>query len=83
MIPLEQAVVARLESHGEKFELLIDPDGAARVRQGEDVKIEDVVAALYIFENSSKGTKASEESLKKVFDTTEFELIAERIIRKG
>jgi len=83
MIPLEQAVVARLESHGEKFELLVDPDMAARVRQGADVNIEDVVAALYVFENSSKGTKASEESLKKVFDTTEFELIAERIIKKG
>ncbi|MEA2034438.1 MAG: ribosome assembly factor SBDS [Euryarchaeota archaeon] len=83
MIPLEQAVVARLESHGEKFELLVDPDMAAMVRQGADVNIEDVVAALYVFENSSKGTKASEESLKKVFDTTEFELIAERIIKKG
>jgi len=83
MIPLEQAVVARLESHGEKFELLVDPDGAARVRQGADVNIEDVVAALYVFENSSKGTKASEESLKKVFDTTEFEPVAERIIKKG
>ena len=83
MISLEQAVVARLESHGEKFELLVDPDMAARVRQGEDVNIEDVVAALYVFENSSKGTKASEESLKKVFDTTEFEPVAERIIKKG
>ena len=83
MIPLEQAVVARLESHGEKFELLVDPDMAARVRQGADVNIEDVVAALYVFENSSKGTKASEESLKKVFDTTEFESVAERIIKKG
>ncbi|MBN2734237.1 MAG: ribosome assembly factor SBDS [Methanomicrobiaceae archaeon] len=83
MISLEQAVVARLESHGEKFEILVDPEEAARVRHGEKVNIEDVVAALFVFENASKTDKASEESLKKVFDTTDFETIAERIIRKG
>ena len=83
MISLEQAVVARLESHGEKFEILVDPDAAARIRQGEKVNIEDVVAALFVFENASKTDKASEESLKKVFDTSDFESIAERIIKKG
>ncbi|MDD3976546.1 ribosome assembly factor SBDS [Methanomicrobium antiquum] len=83
MISLEQAVVARLESHGERFEILVDPDAAARIRQGEDVNIEDVVAALFVFENASKTDKASEESLKKVFETTDFAEIAERIIKKG
>ncbi|HNL86507.1 MAG TPA: ribosome assembly factor SBDS, partial [Methanoregulaceae archaeon] len=34
MIPLDRAVVARLESHGEKFELLVDPDRAVKFRQG-------------------------------------------------
>ena len=44
MIPLEKAVVARLESHGEKFELLVDPDQAVRFRQGEQMDLEDMVA---------------------------------------
>jgi ribosome maturation protein SDO1 len=83
MIPLEQAVVARLESHGERFELLVDPDQALRMRQGEQVDIEDVVAALFVFENSSHGTRASDESLQKVFQTTDFPVIAHRIIEKG
>lgn len=83
MIPLDQAVVARLDSHGERFEILVDPDMAALIRQGEEIPIEDAVAALFIFENSSKATKASEESLKKVFETTEFEPAALRIIKKG
>jgi ribosome maturation protein SDO1 len=83
MIPLEQAVVARLESHGERFELLVDPDQALRMRQGEQVDIEDVVAALFVFENSSHGTRASDESLQKVFQTTDFPVIARRIIEKG
>ena len=55
MIPLDNAVVARLESHGEKFEILVDPDLAVKFRQGEDIELEDMVAALFVFENSSRG----------------------------
>jgi ribosome maturation protein SDO1 len=83
MISLENAVVARLESYGEKFEILVDPHLAARVRQGETLNIEDVVAALDIFGNSSRGTRASEESLIKVFHTTDFTIVAKKIIEKG
>jgi ribosome maturation protein SDO1 len=83
MIPLDHAVVARLESYGERFEILVDPDKAALVRQGQPVEIEDVVAALNVFGNSSKATRASDESLMKVFHTTEFDAVARKIIEKG
>ena len=83
MIPLEKSVVARLESFGERFELLVDPNQAAKVRQGEPIEIEDVVAALNVFSNSSRGTRASDESLIKVFHTTDFTAVARRIIEKG
>ena len=83
MIPLERAVVARLESHGEKFEILVDPDLAVRYRQGDPIDLEDMVAALSVFENASRGTRASEDALTRVFGTTEFPAVAERIIRKG
>ncbi|WP_048149102.1 ribosome assembly factor SBDS [Methanolacinia paynteri] len=83
MIPLEQAVVARLESHGERFEILVDPDRAAEIRQGDDIDIEDAVAALFVFENASKAEKSPEESLKKVFGETDFANVAVRIIKKG
>ncbi len=83
MIPLDQAVVARLESHGERFELLVDPDQASRFRHGEEVDLEDVVASLFVFENASRAERASEEALKKVFHSTVFEEVAPQIIRKG
>ena len=84
MIPLDQAVVARLESHAERFELLVDPEAAGRFRHGEEgVELEDVVASLNVFENASRAERASDESLKKVFHTTSFEEIAPQIIRKG
>lgn len=83
MIPLEKAVTARLESHGEKFEVLVDPDLAVRVRQGEQIELEDMVASLNIFSNASRATRASDEALMKVFQTTDFTEIATRVIRKG
>ena len=83
MISLDDAVVAKLESHGEKFEILVDPDVAAKIRQGEEIPIEDAVAADQIFENASQAERASEEALKKVFKTTDFETIAVQIIKKG
>lgn len=83
MIPLEHSVVARLESFGERFEILVDPEKAALVRQGQPVEIEDVVAALNVFGNASKATRASDEALMKVFHTTDFAAVARRIIEKG
>lgn len=83
MISLDDAVVAKLESHGERFEILVDPDIAAKIRQGEEISVEDAVAALHVFENASQAERASEESLKKVFKTTDFEPIALHIIKKG
>ncbi|MCU0633054.1 MAG: ribosome assembly factor SBDS [Methanolinea sp.] len=83
MIPLEKAVPARLESHGEKFEILVDPDLAVKFRQGEKIELEDMVAALAVFSNASRGTRAADESLLKVFHTTDFAEIATRVIQKG
>jgi ribosome maturation protein SDO1 len=83
MIPLDQAVVARLESHGERFEVLVDPDQAMRIRQGEEIDLEEVVAADYVFSNAAHAERASDEALLKVFKTTEFEPAALRIIQKG
>ena len=35
MISLDEAVTARLESHGERFEVLVDPDAALSIKRGE------------------------------------------------
>ena len=84
MISLDDAVVARLETHGLKFEILVDPELADKMRHGdESIAIEDVVAALYVYENASHGDKSPDEDLQKVFKTTGFEEIAKQIILKG
>jgi ribosome maturation protein SDO1 len=45
MIPIDEAVTARLESHGERFEVLVDPDAALEIRRGEfEGDLEEVIA---------------------------------------
>ena len=84
MISLEEAVTARLESHGERFEVLIDPDAALAMKRGEfDGELEDVIAAKDVFENASRGDRPAEEALETVFETTDPMEIIPRIVRDG
>jgi ribosome maturation protein SDO1 len=78
MVSVDEAVIARLKSHGEKFEILVDP----RI-VNEDIPLEDVLAAEFIFSDAGTGDRASQESLTKVFETTDVFEIAKTIIEKG
>jgi len=68
MISLEDAVTARLESHGARFEVLIDPDAALEIKREEfDGELEDVIAAEDVFEDASRGDRPAETDLEDVF----------------
>ena len=72
MISLDEAVTARLESHGERFEVLVDPDAALAMKRGEfEGELEDVIAAEDVFSDASRGDRPAESDLETVFDTTE------------
>ena len=62
MVNLEDAVIARLESHGERFEIFVDPDLASDFKRGQAINIEDILVVEEIFKDSKKGDKASEET---------------------
>ena len=86
MVNIDETIIARLESYGEKFEILVDPDLAADFRNPDnekEINIEDILAVEDIFKDSKKGDKASDESMKKVFDTTDVLEVAEQILKKG
>lgn len=83
MVTLEEAVIARLSTHGTNFEVLVDPDLTLALRSGEEVDIREVLAADNIFKDSKKGEKASEELMQEIFGTANPLKVAERIIRKG
>ncbi len=84
MIPIDEAVTARLESHGERFEVLVDPDAALEISRGEfEGDLEDVIAVEDIFEDASSGDRPPESALKEVFDGTEPLEIIPEVIRQG
>lgn len=83
MVKLEDAVTARYEKEGEKFEVLIDPDAAQKIKNNEPVNIIGNLAIDTIFTNSKKGTRASEEKIRKVFGTDDVGTIAKEIVLKG
>jgi ribosome maturation protein SDO1 len=84
MISLDEAVTARLESHGERFEVLVDPDAALAIKRGEfDGDLEDVIAAEDVFENASRGDRPAESALEDVFGTTDPMEIIPQVIKDG
>jgi ribosome maturation protein SDO1 len=84
MISLDEAVTARLESHGERFEVLVDPDAALAIKRGEfDGDLEDVIAAEDVFENASRGDRPPENALEEVFGTTDPMEIIPQVIERG
>lgn len=83
MVSLEEAVIARLEKHGERFEILIDPDTAQDIKAGGDADLAEGMAAEYIFKDSSKGDRATEENIKKVFGNVDILEVARQIILRG
>ncbi|PSP27532.1 ribosome assembly factor SBDS [Halobacteriales archaeon QH_2_65_14] len=84
MISLDEAVTARLESHGERYEVLVDPDAALAIKRGEfEGDIEDVIAAEDVFEDASSGDRPPENALKEVFESTDPLEIIPEVIKQG
>ncbi len=79
---LKNNVIARFESHGERFEIIISPEAIERIRDGNPLDMEDL-ASEFIFSDAKKGNKASEDKMEEVFNTNSIEEIAKTIILKG
>ncbi len=76
-------VVARLITHGERFEILVDPDLAQDYRSGKDIDIREILEGDIIFEDVHKGLKASEEKLQEIFETNDPFEIAKTVLTDG
>ena len=79
----ERYTIARITHDGEHFEILTKPEPALSYRLGKTIPVSQVLATETIFTDAGKGTKASEETLKQVFGTTDPLEIAGVILKKG
>jgi ribosome maturation protein SDO1 len=73
----------RLNTHGQRFEIVVDPHNAWLARQGEDISIEEIVEGYTVFENFSKGLKADKETLIDILGVSSDKEIATKILERG
>lgn len=83
MIPLEKAVIARLNKNGIEFEILVDPDMALEFKKGKNIALENILAVPEIFKDAKKGERVSENDLLKCFHTKNIWDVVSEIIKKG
>ncbi|MCI4356770.1 MAG: ribosome assembly factor SBDS [Thermoplasmata archaeon] len=83
MVTVEDAVVARWEKAGSRFEVLVDPEAVQAIRDGRPVNLADKLALDQVFKDAKKGDKISLEHLEKTFHTRDIVEIARQIIQNG
>ena len=83
MVSLDDAITAKLETHGETFEILLDPKVFDLMKQGKTFDIVEYMAVEEVFKNANKGTKQAEDKLKEAFGTEDVAEIARKIVEKG
>ena len=83
MVTVDQAIIARLKTQGQTFEILVDCSNALALREGKTIDMHDILAAMQIFSDAKKGLAASETAMKQIFGTADAEEVAKAIIKKG
>ncbi len=83
MVDIDEAIVARYESHGESFEILIDPAVVQKMKDGKEVDLLEHLVIDTVFKNAKKGTRAPEDKMKEIFGTTDTLEVAKQIVLKG
>ena len=83
-VRFENEVIARLITHGERFEIIVDSEKTQEFKSGkEEVDILDVLSTDTIFSDAKKGRKAEDEKIQEIFGTMDPLAIAKIILEKG
>lgn len=84
MVSLDDAVLARLEKGGKRYEALVDPDLVEQWKEDStDINLDDFMAMDEIFHDARAGERPTEDALLKTFDTLDVASILRIILTKG
>ena len=84
MVSLDDAVLARLEKGGKRYEALVDPDLVEQWKEdSSNIQLDDFMAMDEIFHDARAGERPTEEALMKTFETLDVETILNTILEKG
>lgn len=82
-VDLGDAALARLDTHGHRFEVIVDPKLAWNFKQGEEIDIREILQGDTVFEDALRSKKAPTETLEEAFGTTDALQVARTILEKG
>ena len=84
MVSLDDAVLARLERGGSRYEILVDPQLVDEWKSNnESVEVSELLAIEEIWSDARAGERPTSEALQKTFGTTDISICARSIIEKG
>jgi len=84
VVSLDDAVLARLEKGGKRYEALVDPDLVEQWKEDStDINLDDFMAMDEIFHDARAGERPTEEALLKTFETLDVASILRIILTKG
>lgn len=82
-IDLKGKSIVRYEKHGRRYELLVNPEPAWLFVQGEEVEIDDIFEVYVVYENISRGVKATKDDLDVAFEGLTERETAIKILKEG
>jgi ribosome maturation protein SDO1 len=83
VVSIEKAVVSRLLISSQKFEVLVDPEKALRIKRGENIDIRDALAYPAVYKDVRSAEAVAMKDLQSIFHTSDVFEIARRIIKEG
>ena len=84
MVSLDDAVLARLEKGGSRYEILVDPDLVENWKEDDQsVEIGDLLAIEEVWSDARAGERPTGEALEKAFGTTDIIACARIILERG
>lgn len=84
MVSLDDAVLARLEKAGKRYEVLVDSELVDAFQANpESVNIDDLLAIDEVFHDARAGDRPTEEALKNNFDTLDIVKLTQIILERG
>jgi ribosome maturation protein SDO1 len=84
MVSLDDAVLARLEKGGKRYEVLVDSELVDAFQENpESVNIDDLLAIDEVFHDARAGDRPTEEALTSNFDTLDIVKLTQIILDRG
>ena len=84
MVSLDNAVLARLEKGGKRYEALVDPDLVEEWRDdSSSIDLDEFMAMDEIFHDARAGERPTEDALMNAFQTLDVTTILNVILEKG